>query len=165
MARKTTKLVVVADNTQPEDSVIAEQILGNAAPEPTPVFNYSSPALPMSAFGWTPTTEQKLRIVEEAEQDAVEAEAIAKALALVAGKKHRAATAHSANGTRRAPLSADAVIATYVGGGKHSRDVLYFGGGKHSRAIPMTVGEAIAAGIKRVDVVWDVNQGRILLAD
>lgn len=157
MARKTTKLVVVTDNTQPEDSVIAEQILGNAAPEPAPVFNYSSPALPMSAFGWTPTTEQKLRIVEEAEQDAVEAEAIAKALALVAGKKHRAATAHSANGTRRAPLSADAVIATYVGGGKHSRDVLY--------AIPMTVGEAIAAGIKRVDVVWDVNQGRILLAD
>lgn len=46
-------------------------------------------------------------------------------------------------------------ITTYIGGGRHKRDVLY--------KLPMTIAEAIAVGIQRVDIRWDIKQGRIII--
>lgn len=54
-------------------------------------------------------------------------------------------------------INADAMIASLVGDGNHGRDAIY------KKVVPCTVAQAIAAGVKRVDVIWDMRQGRIVV--
>jgi hypothetical protein len=151
-----TELNMSKSNTSNVPAVVTD-VVTQTVPVPDYWGTTGAFTMPSSQFGYYPSREERELNAQEAEQEALEAEATRKALALVAAKR---APRAGGTGSKAVKFSSTSSISVLVaanpkrpGSSSAERFALY--------NVHNTVDAFLKAGGKRIDLDWDVKHGFI----